>query len=156
MIVPAPARVGLSPGEWGLLVRFWGGAALVRVLKYVTPLRVLVALARTGVRVRPSTERVAQLTEAGASVRLGPWRVPGNCLERSLVLYRLLIASGARPHLVIGMKPGHTHAGSACAPGHVWITLGGQVVGAREDDEPGFVPVVAFDAAGQRYQPCED
>jgi hypothetical protein len=38
----------------------------------------------------------------------------------------------------------------------VWITLGGEAVGAQGDDESGFVPVVAFDAAGQRCQPCED
>ena len=41
----------------------------------------------------------------------------GNCLERSLVLYRYLSRAGADPHLVVGMtRPGEYL-------GHVWVTV---------------------------------
>jgi hypothetical protein len=148
------AQVRPSARELMLLAWLWGGAAGVRALKYIMPLRVLVALARAGVRVRPSAAKTAQLMDAAVRGRLGRWRVPGNCLERSLVFYRLLLGSGAEPHLVIGMRPpgidAPRHAG---APGHVWIMVADVRVGASEDEES-FMPVVAFDAAGRRYEPC--
>ena len=144
-----------ADSELMLLAWLWGGAAFVRVLKYVVPLRILVTLARAGVRVRPSAAKTAQLKDAAVRGRLGRWRVPGNCLERSLLFYRLLLGSGAEPHLVIGMRPPGTsvprHAGP---PGHVWITVGDERVGASTDERSEFMPVVAFDAAGRRYQPC--
>jgi hypothetical protein len=138
-----------------LVAWVWAGAACVRALKYVVPLRMLVALARAGVRVRPSAAKTAQLMDAVVRGHLGRWRVPGNCLERSLVFYRLLLGSGAEPHLVIGMRPREMgaprHAG---AHGHVWIVVADVRVGASGDEEPPFMPVVAFDAAGRRYEPC--
>jgi hypothetical protein len=156
--VTRAARAWPVAGELMLLGRVWCGVALVRLLKYVVPLRTLVTLARAGVHVRPSAARTAQLKKAAAGVHLGHWRVPGNCLERSLVLYRLFLESGANPHLVIGLTPAQaaarSGAGASTAPGHVWITLANERLGAPGDDEPKFIPIVAFDASGQRYQPC--
>lgn len=149
------ARVRPSARELMLLAWLWGGAAFVRALKYVVPLRILVALARAGVRVRPSDAQTAQLMDAAVRGRLGRWRVPGNCLERSLVFYRLLLGSGAEPHLVIGMRPpGRGAPRQPGAPGHVWIMVADVRVGASDDEDPPFMPVVAFDAAGRRYEPC--
>ena len=154
MSVTEAAHLRPTARELMLLAWLWGGAACVRALKYVVPLRILVALARAGVRVRPSAAKTAQLRDAAVRGRLGRWRVPGNCLERSLVFYRLLLGSGAEPHLIIGMRPKSGAPRQPGAPGHVWIMVADVPVGASDDGEPPFMPVVAFDAAGRRYEPC--
>jgi hypothetical protein len=57
----------------------------------------------------------------------GRWLVSRNCLERSLVLYRLLSRAGANPALVLGVRPGPERVA-----GHVWIEIGGRPVAETE------------------------
>ena len=57
----------------------------------------------------------------------GRWLVSGNCLERSLVLYRLLSRAGGNPALVLGVRPGPERVA-----GHAWIEIGGRPVAETE------------------------
>ena len=72
----------------------------------------------------------------------GRWLVSGNCLERSLVLYRLLSRAGANPALVLGVRPG-----AARVAGHVWIEIGGRPV--AEAEAASYDPVFALGAGGR-------
>lgn len=62
--------------------------------------------------------------------------VSANCLERSLVLYRLLSHAGAEPTLVLGVR----RDGSSLK-GHAWVALDGAPFEVSKDE---FTPVVTF------------
>jgi hypothetical protein len=132
-----------------LLARVWAYAALTRLLKHVLPLPRLVSLAVTGVRARSrprNRQRLLGLVDDAAEGRV---RLPGNCFDRSLPLFRLLVACGASPRLVIGMRPG---SASGIA-GHVWVSLEGEDLGEPSDVAAGFEQVLAFDASGRPQTP---
>ncbi len=60
-------------------------------------------------------------TTSGASTDF-PWADgQGICLERSLLAYRFLSGAGARPDLVVGVRPG----GEGMI-GHAWVVVGGE------------------------------
>ena len=61
-----------------------------------------------------------------------------NCLERSLVWYRVLSRAGANPRLVMGAR-----RDAERLAGHTWIEIGGHPFG--EDDVDRYVSVIAFD-----------
>ena len=68
----------------------------------------------------------------------------GNCLERSLILYRYLSEAGASPELVVAVaRPG-------VYLGHVWVV----VDGAPRVDSPralaGYMELLRFGDAGAR------
>ncbi len=130
-----------------IALRVWLWAAIVRPLKHLLPLPTLVKLARP--RTRPASrdrrESFEQRLERYLMQRgRFPARPPGNCLERSLGVYRLLCAVGSDPRLVVGVRPGDRGV-----DGHVWIVLDGHPF-AEASDVASYASVVAFDARGRR------
>lgn len=68
----------------------------------------------------------------------------GNCLERSLVLYRYLARANADPHLVVGMaRPGEYL-------GHVWVTVDSQPLLETPETLRSYEVVTTFAEAGRR------
>lgn len=66
-----------------------------------------------------------------------------NCLERSLVWYRLFSRLGMDPHLVMGAR-----RDDDTLAGHVWIELNGEPFG--EPDAARYAIVVVFAKGGER------
>jgi hypothetical protein len=103
-------------------IRILSGTAFVRLAKYVVPLPRLVALmtpdARAGARDPRLEARIARM--AGWAARAVRPFGDGNCLERSLVLYRALIRAHAAPELYVGFR-----SGESGVEGHVWVVLDG-------------------------------
>ena len=130
----------------GLAARMWLWAAALRVVKHVVPLPVLVrAVARRSrISVKDSTLRPL-LAAYLASKRRFPFRPPGNCLERSLVVYRWLAEAGEEPELVVGVR-----RSPRGVEGHVWVTVDGTPLGEEPEDLAGFAQIVTFDASGRQ------
>ena len=96
---------------------------------------------------RPERQlRIAELTTV--VFRSDHRERPGNCLDRSLVLYRYLSGSGAQPELLIGIR-----RDEGPLKGHAWVTVGGSPV--EEPPEPlgDFAQVVAFRGGGEPSAP---
>ncbi|HUS16652.1 MAG TPA: lasso peptide biosynthesis B2 protein [Chloroflexia bacterium] len=131
-----------GPGDGWRALRVLAWALLLPVLKRVLPLRTLVRLMWSTPRHRWHPEREAALvTLVGWLYR--PRRLTnGNCLERSLVLYHFLAEGGARPRLVIGLRP----AGGT--RGHAWVLCNGRPVGETWADVQEFTPLVTFGDGG--------
>lgn len=129
-----------------LLLRVLGWRLALPILKHAVPVRTLagwmaaVPQPSPGVSVEPRLARVdalrLMLTHGGRVV------MSGNCLERSLVLYRFLGEAGAEPRLVMGVN----RAGGAVG-GHAWIELDGEPI--EDTPETTFAPVVVFGAGGE-------
>lgn len=122
-----------------LLARAIGWRLALPVLKYAVPLR---TLARW-MAAQPASAWSAESRQARlASVRQllthgGRLVISGNCLERSLVLYRFLGEAGASPTLVMGLNRDDATVG-----GHAWVELDGEPVAAETVGQ--FVPVLTF------------
>ena len=130
-----------------LLVRLLGWRVVLPILKHVVPIRTLAGLmsAAPGQNARGSIEARRVRRDALRQMLIHGGRVvmSGNCLERSLVLYRLLSEVGEDPRLVMGVRKEGDGVG-----GHVWIELDGQPI---EDTPAGkFAPLVVFGAGGER------
>jgi len=69
----------------------------------------------------------------------------GNCLERSLVLYRYLARANADPHLVVGMARPDEYLG------HVWVTVDGQPLLETPETLGGYTEVVTFRAGRAQH-----
>src|SRR4051812_5441367 len=100
--------------------------ASLPVLKYVVPIRVLARwMWAAPSRSNPLRNQTAQ---ARRDALLYVWQnggrlfVSANCLEKSLVLYRLLSREGADPNLVFGVN---RHEDGVA--GHAWIETKGRV-----------------------------
>lgn len=149
MATPAgpPARTPLA-----IAAQFWAWAALLRVLKHLLPLRILVRLVRTGSR-RSRTQAGHVSTIVGYMGATGrfPARAPANCLERSLVAYRLLRAAGARPELHVGVR---RLPDSGTLDGHVWLVLDGTAAAESHEFLRQFTPVLRVDADGRFESPA--
>jgi hypothetical protein len=108
------------------------------LLKRLLPLPALVKLMWSTPR-RPlgqPDERVA-----GIVARVG--RISrGNCLDRSLIVYRLLSQGGADPTLVIGFGR------QADVIGHTWVTVGGRPLLENGDSLAAYTEFLAFGANG--------
>jgi hypothetical protein len=66
----------------------------------------------------------------------------GNCLERSLILYRYLARANADPRLVVGMgKPDEFL-------GHVWVTVDGRPLLDTPETLRAYTEVVRFGGGG--------
>ena len=135
--MPVPERVGIA--DISVVVRAAAWMSALRVAKFLVPLPRLARLMQSApsTRVRhPSHERrVTQLVDRVASgLRLAD---QGNCLERSLVLYRMLGRLGAAPKLIIGV----TRSGGAVA-GHAWVSVDGRPVGELVPDD--MTPIAVF------------
>jgi hypothetical protein len=64
-----------------------------------------------------------------------------NCVQRSLVLYRLLSRAAAAPKLVLGVR-----GGGAGIAGHAWVELDGEPVG--DDGAHTYQRLVTIGAGG--------
>lgn len=127
----------------GAYLQLWGWAAMLRPLKHLVSFDTLVRWAST----TPNARRDLDLERALASfVTNGtafPRRPPGNCLERSLGLYRLLCGAGASPELVVGIRRG----GGSGVEGHVWVAVDGRPFAEPDGALAGYVTLVRYDAA---------
>lgn len=128
---------------FGILVRLWFWAVMLRLLKHVVPLPRLVRLAQTDVAREVRSGTFERRLEGYLERRQRfPFRAPGNCLERSLGAYRLLCAHGSNPVLCVGI------ARTSPMRGHVWLEVDGRPFGERTGDLDGLTPVVTFGADG--------
>jgi hypothetical protein len=143
-------RLLASPRDTWLLIRMAGWALVVPVLKFVLPLPRLVRLVTPRWRRRRTgaDQRVLRLTSLLYGT--GAFRLSDNCLERSLVTFRYLVAADVAPTLVVGMR-GEENG----YLGHAWVTVGDELV----HDPPSLVatlsPIVAFTADGRVVAPPE-
>lgn len=133
-----------------MAIRMWAWAAALRVLKRFVPLETLVRLMHR----EPRTPRRGSSTERSIESYIDmtgrfPYRPPSNCLERSLIAYRMLCEAAADPELVVGVRHGKDHD----LRGHVWVTVAGRALGERADALAGYTPLVRFDANGERHAP---
>jgi hypothetical protein len=121
-----------------------GWRVTLGVAKRVVALPVLVTLVRStaGGTVAPRhSDLHNQLLQgwfAGGSRLL-----PGNCLERSLLVYATSARASASTELVVGFRK----AGQD-TQGHTWVTNEGNVLLEASNDIAGFEPAFVFDAAG--------
>ena len=114
------------------------------ILKRIVPLRVLAKLAWRAPRARANAptegETVARVIRA---VNLLGW-TDRDCLQRSLLLYRLLSEIGRDPTLVVGMQ----RSGSTVR-GHAWVMTGGRVIGEPIGHVEQYEPFCGFGRHGQ-------
>lgn len=129
--------VGLRVLPWLLALPF---------LKRMLPLPRLVRLAwvqpRAGRRDRGA--ELAAVSVVRLLFRARKVIADDNCLERSLVSYRLLSRLGARPQLVVALS--HERAE---AKGHVWVVVDGSPVAENAEHLRAYTPLMCFDAQGR-------
>lgn len=128
-----------NPGDVWLVSTVVAWMISLSLLKRVLPLQTLVRFMwrPAGVTSGRPVERVESIV--GRLDRLSG----GNCLSRSLIVYRLLSRAGADPILVVGF------ANEGRVVGHTWV----QVQGRPLLDDPGslarYTTLVSFGANGQ-------
>jgi hypothetical protein len=136
-----------SPADAWLALRMVGWRLVLPLLKGRLSLTRLVGLMWRGERARPVTAarevRVAEI--ARIVYRSEHVSRRGNCLERSLVLYRYLSAAGADPQLVVGMR-----GSEAPIRGHAWVTVRGEPVEEPPQSLEGLARVVSFHGDGSQ------
>jgi hypothetical protein len=116
------------------------------VLKRTVPIATLVRLMATpGGRATRDPRRIVELVDW----LYGPRRKRelGNCLDRSLVLYRFLSRSEPATRLVIGMR-----RESSELEGHAWVIAGDRAFGETPPSGGGFVTLATFAADGRRVE----
>jgi hypothetical protein len=128
----------------GLIVgRLLPAYVLLGLLKHVVPLRWLARWAwcpPVGPRDR-EVERHLAASILRLSQLVGlPDR---DCLQRSLLLYRMLSRAGAEPKLVVGLDRMN---GTMC--GHAWVVVDGYTVTEKKADLLRFSPIFAFGVGG--------
>jgi hypothetical protein len=134
-----------SPSDALLALRLFGWRLALTALKRAVPIARLVQL-------------MADLPprnlsrDTGEIVELVDWIYAsrrdadlGNCLDRSLVLYRFISRNEPRARLVLGMRQG-----PGKLEGHAWVLAGDREIGANPDHGPGFQPLAVFDANGRK------
>jgi len=125
-----------------------GWLAVLRVLKHALPLPSLTRLMwhrATGLDRHLQREQRTVAIVRGLSRRTG-----GNCLERSLVLYRFMSRLNAAPELVAGMGK------SREVIGHAWVEVGGQPLLESPQSLAAYVEVVRFGVDGLRVRAQDD
>lgn len=136
------ANLARSPADSWLAARMVGWITVLPLLKRTLPLPQLVQLMwlaprgsdRHRERERRTTRVVAQLSRASG----------GNCLERSLILYRYLARAGARPRLVVGMAKPDQYLG------HVWVTVDDHPLLETSETLREYREITAFGEQGQK------
>lgn len=136
-------RLLASQRDAWLAARALGWLCALPVLKRTLALERLVRLmwlapggnARDSGRERRTIRIVARLARTSG----------GNCLERSLVLYRYLARANADPHLVVGMARPDEYLG------HVWVTVDGQPLLETPETLGGYTEVVTFRAGRAQH-----
>jgi Transglutaminase-like superfamily len=140
-----------SPADVWLALRMVGWRLVLPLLKGRLSLTRLVRLMWRGERAGPVTAaREARVAEIARVVyRSEHVSRQGNCLERSLVLYRYLSAAGADPHLVVGMR-----GSEAPVRGHAWVTVRGEPVEEPPQSLEGLTRVISFHGDGSQPRSC--
>jgi len=137
----ALANLARSPADSWLAARTVAWMCALRLFKRTLPLPKLVRLMwRSPRRSERNLEReqrtiqlVARLSRASG----------GNCLERSLILYRYLSRANADPRLVVGMAKPDEYLG------HVWVTVDGHPLLETPKTLREYEVVTAFGDGGQ-------
>ncbi len=129
----------------GIALRLWTWAALLRVLKHAVPLATLVRMMQSDPR-RVEPARTGTVERYLHTTGRFPRRPPGNCLERSLGVYRLLCQAGASPELLVGMR----RLPSRPLEGHVWVRVAGKPIGETDVSLTEFQLTALFDEHGTR------
>jgi len=70
-----------------------------------------------------------------------------DCLQRSLLLYRVLSRAGADPTLVVGVQRVNSRI-----RGHAWVVVNGCALLESEADLVQFSPILLFDSRGTLRQ----
>jgi len=116
---------------------------LLGILKHLVPLPWLAKWTwceTTGPRDRLAERRVtANVLRLSKLLRIAD----RDCLQRSLLLYRLLSAVGADPELVVGLRE---QDGKII--GHAWVLVDDMSIVEPESDLVRFSPVLRFGARG--------
>lgn len=128
------------PRDAVLAGRIVGWLCVLPLLKRRLPLARLVRLmwlrprgaARDPRREERTIRAVARLSRASG----------GNCLERSLVLYRYLARANADPRLVVGIARPDEYLG------HVWVTVDGRPLLETPDGLASYTEIVVFGSGG--------
>jgi hypothetical protein len=136
-------------GTFSIALRLWFWAALLRVLKHVVPLATLVRIMQARPR-RDEPALTATIDRYLHTTGRFPGRPPGNCLERSLGVYRLLCQAGASPELLVGMR----RLPSRPLEGHVWVRVAGTPIGETDVSLSEFQLTALFDEHGKRRDPA--
>jgi hypothetical protein len=135
-----------SPSDALLVVRLLGWRLALAVLKRTVPIDTLVRLMATpDGRSTRDTRRIVELVDWLYGPRRD--RELGNCLDRSLVLYRFLSPNDPGTRLVLGMR-----RGSSELEGHAWVIAGGRAFGETTASGDGFVTLATFAADGRRVE----
>ena len=128
------------------MVRLLGWRVLLAALKRTIPIETLVRwMATPGRRSTGDTRRIVELVNWLYAPRRD--RELGNCLDRSLVLYRFLSRNEPGTRLVLGMR-----RGSSELEGHAWVIAGDRAIGAAPADGGSFEPLATFAADGRRVE----
>ena len=116
-----PRLVRCAAADPRLFARAVCWRLVLPVLKGTVPIGTLATWmdrsgARRPVNGRPRVESVERLLREG-----GRMVISANCLDRSLLIYRLISESGADAALVIGVRQA-----DAVVTGHAWVELDGR------------------------------
>ena len=135
-----------SPSDALLVVRLLGWRVALAVLKRTVPIATLVRLmAAPGGRSTRDTRRIVELVDWLYAPRRD--RDLGNCLDRSLVLYRFLSRNEPGTRLVLGMR-----RGSSELEGHAWVISGDRAIGETPASDSEFMTLASFAADGRRVE----
>lgn len=130
------------------MARLLGWRVALAVLKRNVPIATLVRfMASPAGRSTRDTRRIVELVDLTYAPRRD--RDPGNCLDRSLVLYRFLSRSDPGTRLVLGVRPG-----SPALEGHAWVIAGDRAIGEAPADGGSFVTLATFASDGRRVEAC--
>lgn len=135
-----------SPADALLVLRLLAWRLALAVLKRTVPIATLVRLMATpGGGPTRDTRRIVELVDWLYAPRRE--RELGNCLDRSLVLYRFLSRNEPGTRLVLGMR-----RGSSELEGHAWVIAGDRAFGETPASGGGFVTLATFAADGRRVE----
>jgi len=126
------------PADVWLAGRTLGWMISLALLKHLLPLPTLVRLMWSKPRrsLGQSDERVAGIAARVVGVSRG------NCLDRSLIVYRLLSRAGSNPTLVIGFGR------QSDVIGHTWVTVRGRPLLEDSASLAAYTEFVAFGVNG--------
>jgi hypothetical protein len=128
------------------VLRLLGWRLALAVLKRTVPIATLVRLMATpGGHAPQDSRRIVELVDWLYGPRRD--RDLGNCLDRSLVLYRFLSRSEPRTRLVLGMR-----RGSSELEGHAWVISGDRAFGETPASGDEFMTLATFAADGRRVE----
>jgi hypothetical protein len=127
-----------------IMVRLLITYIALALLKHLVPLKWLVPqvwCAAVGPRDREAEWRLTSIVLRLSRLTGLPDR---DCLQRSLLLYRVLSHMGAQPTLVVGFQRTNGHL-----RGHAWVTVDGRSVVEPEAELVGFSPALRFGLRGE-------